>query len=306
VGEWVLAMGSPFGLDHTVTAGIVSAKGRWIGAGPYDDFIQTDASINPGNSGGPLINIRGEVVGVNTAIVSRSGGNMGIGFAIPINLAKEILPELIKTGKVTRGWLGVTIQRVTPDLAKALGLEKNRGALVADVAPGSPAHEAGIKTGDVIVDYNGQPVQDSNELPILVARTDVGQSAKVTVIRDNKRVPVTVRIGELKDEEVVASAPEPGKLGLTVQNVTPELAESLGLRRSEGVVVTSVDPQSPAAEAGIQRGDVILEANRTRIANAAVLRKVLENTKPGESTLFLIKRGGNNLFLALKQPEAKG
>jgi serine protease Do len=190
-------------------------------------------------------------------------------------------------------------------LAKALGLEKNRGALVANVAPGSPADEAGIKTGDVIVDYNGQPVQDSNELPILVARTDVGQSAKVTVIRDNKRVPVTVRIGELKDEEVVASA-EPGKLGLTVQNVTPELAESLGLRRSEGVVVTSVDPQSPAAEAGIQRGDVILEANRTRIANAAVLRKVLENTKPGESTLFLIKRGGNNLFLALKQPEPKG
>jgi serine protease Do len=308
VGEWVLAMGSPFGLEHTVTAGIVSAKGRYIGAGPYDDFIQTDASINPGNSGGPLINLQGEVVGINTAIVSRSGGNMGIGFAIPINLVKEILPELIKTGKVTRGWLGVMIQRVTPDLAQALGLEKNRGALVSSVAQGSPAEQAGLKPGDVIVEYNDRPIQDSNELPILVARTDVGREARITVMRDNKRIPITVTIGELKEkeEEVAASAPETGSLGLTVQNVTPEIAESLGLDRAAGVVVTSVQPQSPAAEAGIQRGDIILEVNRNRIGNAADLRKILEGTKAGENALFLIKRGGNNLFLALKQPEAKG
>src|ERR671918_1430801 len=191
VGEWVMAIGNPFGLDSTVTSGIVSAKDRQIGAGPYDHFIQTDASINPGNSGGPLINLRGEVVGINTAIFSRTGGNLGIGFAIPIDLAKEILPELIEKGKVTRGWLGVSIQRLTPELAESLNLDKTRGALVADVAEGSPADQAGIRVGDVIVEYNDKPIQDANELPIIVARTDVGQSVKITVLRENKQVPLT-------------------------------------------------------------------------------------------------------------------
>ena len=306
VGEWVVAMGSPFGLDNTLTAGVVSAKGRRIGAGPYDNFIQTDASINPGNSGGPLVNLRGEVVGINTAIFSRTGGNLGIGFATPIDLAKEILPELIKTGKVTRGWLGVTIQRVTPEIAESLGLEKSRGALVANVAQGSPADEAGIKVGDVIIEYNGKPIEESSQLPILVARTDVGKSVPATVMRDKKRIPVNIKVGELKEQEVVASGPKEGKLGVTVQNVTPQIAESLGLSRADGVVITSVQPQGAAAEAGLRRGDVILELNRERIANASEFRKIVSQTKPGESMLFLIRRGGNNLFLALRSPGAQG
>jgi serine protease Do len=307
VGEWVVAMGSPFGLDNTLTAGVVSAKGRQIGAGPYDNFIQTDASINPGNSGGPLVNLRGEVVGINTAIFSRSGGNLGIGFATPIDLAKEILPELIKSGKVTRGWLGVSIQRITPDLAESLGLEKSRGALVASVSDGSPAAEAGIQAGDVIVEYNGKEIEDSSQLPILVARTKVGQNAKVTVVRDKKRIPITIKVGELQEQEVVASAPqEPAKLGMAVQNVTPEMAESLGLSRARGVVITAVQPQSPAAEAGLRRGDVILEINRKAIDSAAEVQKLLTQVKPGENLLFLISRGGNNLFLALKSPGSQG
>jgi serine protease Do len=306
VGEWVVAMGSPFGLDNTLTAGVVSATGRQIGAGPYDNFIQTDASINPGNSGGPLVNLRGEVVGLNTAIFSRSGGNLGIGFAIPIDSAKEILPDLIKTGKVTRGWLGVSIQRVTPELAESLGLEKSRGALVASVTDDGPAAKAGIKVGDVIVEYNGKPVEDSGQLPLLVARTGVGKSVQATVVRDKKRIPITVQIGELKEQEMVASAPQTGKLGLTVQNLTPEAAESLGLNRANGVVITSVQPQSAAAEAGLRRGDVILEINRKPIANADEFQNVAGQAKAGDNILFLISRGGNNLFLALKAPRAQG
>ena len=306
VGEWVVAMGSPFGLDNTLTAGVVSAKGRHIGAGPYDNFIQTDASINPGNSGGPLVNLRGEVVGINTAIFSRTGGNLGIGFAIPIDLAKEILPELIKTGKVTRGWLGVSIQRVTPEIAESLGIDKSRGALVANVMEGSPAAEAGIKTGDVIVEYNGNKIEDSNQLPILVARTDVGDTVDVDLLRDKKQISATVKIGEMKDQEVVASAPQKGKLGLTVQNITPQLAEGLGLERANGVVITSVQPQSTAAEAGLRRGDVILEVNRKQIANVDSFQKTVNEAKPDTNILFLVRRGDNNLFLALKSPGAQG
>jgi serine protease Do len=306
VGEWVVAMGSPFGLDNTLTAGVVSAKGRQIGAGPYDNFIQTDASINPGNSGGPLVNLRGEVVGINTAIFSRSGGNLGIGFAIPIDSAKEILPELIKSGKVTRGWLGVTIQRITPEIAESLGLEKSRGALVANVAEGSPAEQAGIKVGDVIVEYNGKPVEDSNQLPILVARSEIGKNVQAAVVRDKKRIPITIKVGELKEQEVVASAPQEGKLGLAVQNVTPQLAESLGLKHSDGVVVTAVQPQSPAGDAGLRRGDVIVEVNRKRIANADEFQKLVSQAKPNENLLFLIERGGTTLFLALRSPGNQG
>jgi serine protease Do len=306
VGEWIVAMGSPFGLNNTMTAGIVSAKGRHIGAGPYDNFIQTDASVNPGNSGGPLINLRGEVVGINTAIFSQSGGNIGIGFAIPINLVKELLPELKAKGKVTRGWLGVSIQRVTPEIAEGLGMEKTRGALVATVIEGSPADEAGIETGDVIIEYNGERIEESNQLPILVARTDVGKSAKLTVMRDNKQIPITVKIGELKEEEVVASSPQSGKLGLAVQSVTPEIAESLGLDRATGVVVTAVRPQSVAAEAGFHRRDIILEVNRQRIGSVRDFQNAVNEAKPDANLLFLIRRGSNNLFLALKSPGAQG
>ena len=306
VGEWVVAMGSPFGLDNTLTAGVVSAKGRQIGAGPYDNFIQTDASINPGNSGGPLVNLHGEVVGINTAIFSRTGGNLGIGFAIPIDLAKEILPELIKTGKVTRGWLGVSIQSVTPEIAESLGIEKSRGALVANVIEGSPAAEAGIRTGDVIVEYDGKKIEESSQLPTLVARTDVGKTAELKLLRDKKEMSATVKIGELKEQELVASSPKEGKLGLTVQNITPQLAESLGLKRDNGVVITSVQPQSAASEAGLRRGDVILQANRKEITNTDSLQKILDQAKPDTSILFLIRRGDNNLFLALKSPGAQG
>jgi serine protease Do len=303
VGEWVVAMGSPFGLDNTLTVGVVSAKGRRIGAGPYDNFIQTDASINPGNSGGPLVNLRGEVIGVNTAIFSRSGGNMGIGFAIPIDLVKEILPELIKSGKVTRGWLGVSIQRVTPEIAQSLGLKEQRGALVAGVMDDSPAAQADIRVGDVIVEYNGKPVQSSDQLPILVARTPVGQSVQAVVLRDKQRVPINIKIAELKEEEVVASAPaKPGRLGLTVQNLTPQVAESLGVETSAGVVVTAVQPQSAAAEAGLRRGDVVLEINRKRVANVDQFETLTGQLKAGENVLILLRRGNSNLFLALKAP----
>lgn len=306
VGEWVVAMGSPFGLDNTLTVGIVSAKGRHIGAGNYDNFIQTDASINPGNSGGPLINLRGEVVGINTAIFSQSGGNLGIGFAIPISLAKEILPELIKGGKVTRGWLGVSIQRVTPELAESLGLEKSQGALVSDVIEGGPAAIAGIKTGDVIVEYNGNKVAESNQVPILVARTKVGKAVNVTVMREKKQIPITVKIGELKDQKIVASGPKEGKLGLTVQDLTPQLAESLGISRTNGVVVTVVQPQSVASEAGLRRGDVILELNQKAITNSNSFQKAVNEAKPDSNLLFLIRRGDSNLFLALKNSGTQG
>jgi serine protease Do len=254
VGEWVMAIGNPFGLDSTVTSGIVSGTGRHIGQGPYDSFIQTDASINPGNSGGPLINMRGEVIGINTAIFSRTGGNIGIGFAIPINLAKELLPQLRGKGRVTRGYLGVLIQKVTPEIAESLGMNSPRGALVANVSRDGPAEKAGVKIGDVIVEFDGREVKDSGELPIIVARTPVDKKVGVKVLRDRKEVPLTVVVGQLKDEEVVASGPEKGELGLTVQNVTPQIAESLGLEKTEGLVVTGVEPGSAADEAGIRRG----------------------------------------------------
>jgi serine protease Do len=306
VGEWIAAMGSPFGLQNTITAGIVSAKSRQIGAGPYDDFIQTDASINPGNSGGPLINMHGEVVGINTAIFSRTGGNIGIGFAIPINVAKELLPELKTKGKVTRGWLGVTIQRVTPEIAESLGMQNSRGALVAHVASGSPAERAGIKVGDVIVEYAGKPIKESTDLPILVARTDVGTSASVRVLREKKEIPITVTIGELKDEEVVASVPEKqGDFGLTVQNLTPEMAQGLGIERAQGVVVTAVQRGSPADDAGLRRGDVILEIDRKPVRNLSDYRNVVSGLKKGESALFLVQRGQNTSFVALKIPTEK-
>ncbi|MCX8073000.1 MAG: DegQ family serine endoprotease [Candidatus Binatia bacterium] len=304
VGEWVLAIGNPFGLDHTVTAGIVSAKGRYLGQGSYDQFIQTDAAINPGNSGGPLINTRGEVVGINTAIFSRSGGNIGIGFAIPINLAKELLPELEAKGKVTRGWLGVLIQRVTPDIADSLGLAKPEGALVADVVQDSPAAEAGIKVGDVIVEFDGHTIKESNELPLLVARTPVGKTAKVKVLRDGKPVVVEVKIGELKEEEP-AGEPSGGseqELGITVQPLTPEIAESLGLSRDlKGMVVARVEPGSPADEAGLRRGDVILEVNREPVKDLSSYRKALKLAANKKTVLLLVRRGENTIFIAIKR-----
>jgi serine protease Do len=207
VGEWVMAIGNPFGLDNSVTSGIVSAKGRHIGAGPYDSFIQTDASINPGNSGGPLVNARGEVIGINMAIVSQTGGNIGIGFATPVNLVKELLPQLKSKGGVTRGWVGMAIQEVTPAIAKSLGLEKPRGALVAAVVKGGPAERGGIKLGDIITEYNGQEIKEANDFPLMVARTAVDQKVQMKILRERKEFPVTVTVGELREPQT------PGKAG---------------------------------------------------------------------------------------------
>jgi serine protease Do len=300
VGEWVMAIGNPFGLDNTVTSGIVSAKGRHIGQGPYDNFIQTDASINPGNSGGPLINLKGEVVGINTAIFSRTGGNIGIGFAIPINLVKELLPQLKGKGRVTRGYLGVLIQKVTPEIAESLGMDRARGALVANVSKDGPAERAGVKVGDVIVEFDGQEVKESSDLPIIVARTAVDKKVRVKVLRDRKEVGLSVAVGELKEEEVVASVAEKGELGLTVQKVTPQIAESLGLDKAEGVVVTAVEAGSAADEGGIRRGDVILEVDRKAVRSLADYKKAVAGIKKGRGVLFLVRRGEGTLFLALK------
>lgn len=303
VGEWVLAIGNPFGLDHTVTSGIVSAKGRNIGAGPYDNFIQTDASINPGNSGGPLVNMEGEVVGINTAILSRSGGNIGIGFAIPINLVKELLPQLKEKGVVVRAWLGVAIQRVSPAIAESLGLEGARGALVASVSKGGPAECGGVKVGDVITEFDEKAIKDSDDLPRMVASMPVGKEVQLKVIRDKKEVALTVTIGEQKGEEVVASAKGEKNLGLKVQKLTPEVAANLGLDRAEGVIITSVKPGSPGWEGGLRRGDVILEIDRKPIRNFSDYQKVVADIKKGKGVLLLVRRGGISIFLVLKVPE---
>jgi len=304
VGAWVVAIGNPFGLEHTVTAGIVSAKGRYIGQGSYDNFIQTDAAINPGNSGGPLINLKGEVVGINSAIFSRSGGNIGIGFAIPINVAKDMLPELEEKGRVTRGWLGVMIQKVTPDIAENFGLKDTKGALVADVVKDGPAEEAGVKVGDVIVEFDGHPIKESTELPMLVARTRVGKSVTVKVIRENRTETLSVKIGELKDEEQVAASGRESSLGLTVQSLTPDIADSLGLTSDvKGVVVSAVEPGSSADDAGLRRGDVILEVNRQPVKDISSYRKVLRAAAKGKSVLLLVRRGDSTIFMALKPSE---
>jgi serine protease Do len=303
VGEWVVAIGNPFGLDSTVTSGIVSAKDRQIGAGPYDHFIQTDASINPGNSGGPLINLRGEVVGIDAAIFSQSGGNIGIGFAIPINLVKQLLPQLESTGKVTRGWLGVSIQGVTPDLAAPLGLDKPEGALVSSVARDSPAGRAGIRVGDVVVEYDGKKINNANDLPFLVAGTPVGKTVSLQLFRDNKDMTLAVTIGKMNEEEVAASTTEEGDLGLTVEQITPDVAENLGLQSRHGVVITAVAPNSLGDEAGLQPGDIIREINRKAIRDLSDYRKNIESAVQGKSVLFLVQRQDNTMFLALRKEQ---
>jgi serine protease Do len=300
VGEWVMAIGNPFGLDHSVTSGIVSAKGRQIGAGPYDNFIQTDASINPGNSGGPLINLRGEVVGINTAIFSQSGGNIGIGFAIPTNSIKELLPQLKEKGKVVRGYLGTTVQRLTPEIAASLGVKQARGALVADVVKGSPAERAGIKTGDVIVRFDRKEVKDSADLPAQVARVAPGTTVQVTVLREGKEMALPLTVGEMKEKEIAASTQQ-GDLGLTVQPVTPEIARSLDLERAEGLVVTEVKPGSAADEAGLREGDLIAQVNRRPVKTLADYNREMARSENEKSVLLLVRRGQGSLFLALKR-----
>src|SRR5215470_6030617 len=297
VGSWVVAVGSPFGLEQTVTAGIVSAKGRAIGSGPYDNFIQTDASINPGNSGGPLINTKGEVVGINTAILAQG---KGIGFAIPINMAKDIAPQLQEKGHVTRGWLGVSIQEMTPEVAQSFGLKDNKGALVAQVMSGSPAEKADIEQGDVIVEFDGKAISESKDLPQVVASTPVGKSVNVKVLRNGKTLDRSVKISEMEETNVaVANAPAHKTLGITVQNLTPEIARRLRVKNDTGVVVTGVEPGSPAANAGIQTGDVIREVNRKPVKDVDDLRQKVEQAKDQNNILLLVKRGENNMFASV-------
>lgn len=300
IGEGVLAIGNPFGLDGTVTSGIVSAKGRRIGAGPYDNFIQTDASINPGNSGGPLVNHQGQVVGVNTAIYSRGGGNVGIGFAIPINLVKELLPQLQNDGRVTRGWLGIAFQKMTPLLAESLGVNKLHGALVSKVLPNTPAEKAGLQAGDVIVEFDNHVVEEASDLPMIVARTPAGKEVGVTVLRHGDDKKLTVTIGKMENRETVAKATGGSKLGLTVQELTPNTAKKLSMEVATGILVTAVKPGSPADEAGLQRGDVILEVNRTPVGTLTAYNQALQLAVEGRNALFLVKRGKMTRFFVAK------
>jgi len=263
VGEWVLAIGNPFGLEQTVTAGIVSAKGRVIGAGPYDNFIQTDASINPGNSGGPLFNTEGKVIGINTAIVAQG---QGIGFAIPVSMAKNILPDLKTKGKVSRGWLGVSVQDITEDIAKSLKQKDRQGALVAEVFRGDPASNAGIKSGDIIVEINGKKVNNSHELLLMIATFHVGDSIDIKLLRGDRLMNVNVLVAERTDRnEFAARNTSRDDYGMVVHDITPEIAQYLGLSSRTGVIVTDVREGSPADDVGIQPQDVILQVNRIRI-----------------------------------------
>ncbi|HZD10173.1 MAG TPA: DegQ family serine endoprotease [Candidatus Binatia bacterium] len=298
VGEWVMAIGNPFGLGHTVTTGIVSAKGRIIGAGPYDDFIQTDASINPGNSGGPLFNMNGEVVGINTAIIA---SGQGIGFATPINVAKNLLVSLREKGRVVRGWLGVQVQRVTPELAKSFGLDRERGALVADVMSDTPAEKAGIERGDIIIEFSGHKIDEMNDLPRAVANTPPDTEVPLKLLRKGQEKVVQVKIAELKEERVAASGGTlEESLGMTVQELTPEIARSLGVSDSRGLVVTNVEDGTPADEAGIRRGDVIVEINQKKVDNLRDYRAALGKVGSADSLLLLVRRGSNVLYVALK------
>jgi len=299
VGEWVVAIGNPFGLGHTVTAGIVSAKGRVIGAGPYDDFIQTDAPINPGNSGGPLFNMNGEMVGITTAIIA---SGQGIGFAIPADLAKPLIPQLVSTGGVTRGYLGVSIQSVTPELAKAMKLDERQGALVSEVVSGGPAAKTGIRPGDVIVGLNDEPIKEAHDLPALVARTPVGEHVTVTLRRAGKTQTVPVTIGTLPAEQGTreeSSQAAPSQWGLQLQDVTPQVARQRGVTEASGVMVVGVQPGSPAERAGLQRGDVIREVNRQAVQSVQEVRDAIAKADTQDAVALLVTRNQGSVFVAM-------
>ncbi|UCD79500.1 MAG: DegQ family serine endoprotease [Desulfobacterales bacterium] len=299
VGDWVVAIGNPFGLGHTVTAGIVSAMYRQIGSGPYENFIQTDAPINPGNSGGPLLNTAGEVVGITTLIFSQSGGNLGIGFAIPINMAKDLLPQL-KTGKVVRGWMGIMIQKITPDLKNKFLLNDEKGALVSDVITGSPADKAGIRRGDVIVAYDLKAVNEVNELSQMVASSPVGKSVVVEIMRSGRKQSFNVSIEELAETgEPPVAEEDRMDLGLVLQQVTPELARKFGLPRTSGLLVIEVEIDSAADQAGLAPGDIILEVDRVPVKDFAGFAEKIDGISRGETALLLIDRLGSTLFLTI-------
>jgi serine protease Do len=310
VGEYVLAIGNPFGLNQTVTMGIVSAIGRAsMGIAEYEDFIQTDAAINPGNSGGALVNVRGELVGINTAIFSQSGGNMGIGFAVPSNMARSIVEQLTKSGKVIRGWMGVSIQELSTELASQFGVPDLKGVLVSDVLDDSPAKRAGFERGDVIVEYDGKPVENPTQLRNMVAQTAIGKKVPVKFIRDKRPRTLDITIAEQPktvaqggSEESGESVSPAGALSdLTVGELTPDVASRLNLSSSEkGVVVVRVKPGGPAEEAGVREGDLIVEVNRQVITNLKSYEKATSKLGKDQSVLLLIKRQGRTTYLTLK------
>ncbi len=303
VGDWVVAIGNPFGLEQTVTAGIVSAKGRVIGSGPYDDFIQTDAAINPGNSGGPLFNIRGEVVGINTAIYSRSGGNNGIGFAIPINLARPVIEELKRTGHVTRARLGVYIRDIDKETQEALGLPSREGALIPQVEAGSAADKAGIRAGDVIVAIDGERIRKAHDLPIRVARHKPGDRVRIELIRNGKRKTVTVTLEKMPEQVRVAKAGKGRlKLGVVLEDLDAEAARQLHARVKEGVVVREVAPGSPAARAGIVKGDVLYRINGKRVRSVEDFRRLARDFEPGMVLRVMLDRHGDQVFTLVRLP----
>ncbi|TLD40871.1 MAG: HtrA protease/chaperone protein [Candidatus Jettenia ecosi] len=297
VGDWVLAIGNPFGLEHTVTQGIISATGRVIGAGPYDNFLQTDAPINPGNSGGSLVNLQGEVIGINTAIVA---AGQGIGFAIPINLAKSIVSQLKEKGSVVRGWIGVSVQTVTPEIADFFKLKGPKGVLVGDIIPGGPADKAGIKRGDIIINFDGKEIKDVSDLPRLVAGTPVGKDVNVMVIRGGDEISVTLKVEELKEERILSQAQTPeSKLRMRVDNINRRWQMEFGITDESGVVVIDVAPNSQAYLAGMLVGDVITEINRKSIEDASDYKSAMEQAERGKPLLFLVNRRGQAFYVTI-------
>ena len=309
VGEWVLAIGSPFGFDHSVTAGIVSAKGRNLPSENYVPFIQTDVAINPGNSGGPLIDLDGKVVGVNSQIYSRTGGFMGLSFAVPIDLAMNVAEQLKTKGHVSRGWLGVLIQDVTRDLAETFGMRHPRGALVSQVLPDSPAQKAGIQAGDVVLSYNGKELLTSSALPPLVGASPVDRPSKLLILRNGKEREIEVVIGELPEDDSMAmlslrapQAAPAGRLGLLVRDLTPELRQELGLGANTGVLVEKMT-EGAARAAGMQPGDVILMLDHTQVESAQQFDQLVQTLPPRGSVAVLVQREGGRLFMAMRVPE---
>lgn len=305
VGEVVLAVGNPYGLNQTVTMGIVSALGRAnVGIADYEDFIQTDAAINPGNSGGALVNIKGELVGINTAIYSTSGGYQGIGFAIPSNMVRTVMDSLIKEGKVVRGWVGVSIQAITPELAKQFNLQDEVGALVGDIVENSPAEKAGLKRGDVIIEYDGKKIEEPNSLRNMVAKTSPGEEHRMKVLREGKTVTVKLTVGELPTDgqvEIVTGDYENAMKGITVQDVTPDIAKKLKIpERIKGVIISDIDEESIAAGI-LAPGDVIQEVNRKKITDTKDYKDIVSKIKKDEDVLLLVYRRGTSLFVTLSQ-----
>lgn len=303
VGQWVIAVGNPFGLDRTVTVGVISALGREnVNLSRYEDFIQTDASINPGNSGGPLFNIRGEVIGINTAIINFA---QGIGFAIPSNMVQAVTAQLMSKGKVTRGWLGVGIQPLTPELAGKFGVKEGEGVLVNEVFEGDPAHKAGIQPGDIILNVDGQPVDTPNTLARVIAGFVPGKKAGVEVMRDGKKKMLTIELVERKDEAITAAIPKQPEsfLGLNVQDLTPEIAERFKIKDEKGAIVTKVEPGSAAEAEGLKEGDLIKEVNREKVNGATDFKNLMEKTKKTEAVLLRVTRENRAFFIVLKPRE---